>query len=152
MKAVVRLFLCIAAIAAWAGQTLAGPADDVVATATAFFNAQNAHDLETVSSIMADSEDFLLIRGPALLWGHDAVVKQYAELYKGVWAVKTDGKPPKVVMMNDTAAETFVPVTFTVGPKEGETKAFTLNVTQFWVRNGNNWQIQSIIATPVKPL
>ncbi|MBB4063392.1 YybH family protein [Gellertiella hungarica] len=152
MKSIARHFLLVAVVAAGACQAHAGPADDVAATATAFFNAQNAHDLETVSSIMANSEDFLLVRGPALVWGHDAVVKQYAELYKGVWAVKTDGKPPKVVMFNDTAAETFVPVTFTVGPREGETKEFALNVTQIWVRNGGNWQIQSILATPVKPL
>lgn len=152
MKSIVRSFLCVAAVVGGACMAHAGPAEEVAATATRFFKAQNAHDLETVSSIMANSEDFLLVRGPVLLWGHDAAVKQYEELYKGVWSVKTDGKPPKVVMFNDTAAETFVPVTFTVGPKEGETKEFTLNVTQIWARNGDDWQIQSILATPVKPL
>lgn len=151
MKSITRSLLSVAAVMLGAISAQAGPAEDVAATATTFFAAQNAHDIKTVSEIMVDSDDFLLIRGPVLLWGHDAVVKQYAELYKGVWAVKTDGKPPKVVMLNDAASQTFVPVTFTVGPKEGKTKTFTLNVIQTWVRNGSNWQIQSIVATPVKP-
>lgn len=151
MKSIVKSVLAMAITALAAGHALAGAREDVVATATAFFKAQNAHDIKTVSRIMAQSEDFMLIRGPMLLWGHDAAVKQYEELYKGVWSVKTDGKPPKVVMLKDDAAQSFVPVTFTVGPKEGDTKQFTLNVTQIWVKNGSDWQIQSILATPVKP-
>ena len=64
--------------------------------------------------------------------------------------MKTDGKPPKVVILNEGAGETFVPVTFTVGAKSGETKDFALNVPQFWVKQGSDWKIQSILATPVK--
>lgn len=122
---------------------------EVTAAATAYFNAQNAHDIATVSDMLVASDDLLVVRGPAVSWGRDAAIKQYEAIYKGGWALKTDGKPPKVVMLGETAAETFVPVTFTVGPKEGETKQFTMNVTQVWVKAADKWLTQSIIATPL---
>lgn len=136
-------------VAASTGLARADSVADVTAAATAYFNAQNAHDLATVSAMLVPSEDLLVVRGPAVSWGRDAAIKQYEAIYKGVWKLETDGKPPKVVMVGESAAETFVPVTFTVGPKEGQTKQFTMNVTQVWVKTDGKWLTQSILATPL---
>ena len=119
---ILKLVLSLVMLGALAGTVRAGGMDEVTAAATAYFNAQNAHDIGTVSAMLADTPDLLVIRGPSVSWGKDAAVQQYAALYKGIWKLGTDGKPPKVVMVGETAAETFVPVHFTVGPKEGETK------------------------------
>ncbi len=144
-----HLFLVSAVLAALTGTAQAGTREDVAARATAFFNAHNSHDLETVSSMLVKADDFLLIRGPSVTWGTDAVVKQYEEAFKGVWTLRTDGKPPKVIVDSDTTAEVFVPVNFKVGPKEGSTKEFAMNVTQIWIKDGESWKIRSIFATPV---
>lgn len=141
--------ISILLVAASTGLARADSVADVTAAATAYFNAQNAHDLATVSAMLVPSEDLLVVRGPAVSWGRDAAIKQYEAIYKGVWKLETDGKPPKVVMVGESAAETFVPVTFTVGPKEGQTKQFTMNVTQVWVKTDGKWLTQSILATPL---
>ena len=133
-----------------AGLSRAGQTEDVIAAARHYYTALNAHDLETAGAMLVDAEDLLLVRGPSVTWGKQAVLAQYETAFKGVWRMTTEESAPKVMVVNDTVAETFIPVTFEVGPKEGETKLFTLNVKQVWVKQ-DDWKLRTILATPVAP-
>ena len=49
MTSIAKFCFVLAITATAAGHAVAGEAGDVIAAATTYFNAQNAHDIETVS-------------------------------------------------------------------------------------------------------
>src|SRR5712692_2317276 len=89
----VKGFFFFAALAAIA--TLAQAAtmeDEVRAVVDRYIAVQNAHDLKSRRSLLADSPDLLWISRGKPIWGREAALKSLEERYRGTWRIDVDRK------------------------------------------------------------
>ena len=63
----------------------AAPEDDVKGVFDRFISAQNAHNGTAVRELLLDSPNFLWVTRGAPIWGRDAAMKRFEELYQGTW-------------------------------------------------------------------
>jgi ketosteroid isomerase-like protein len=110
------LALTFAAPAFFVPPAQAAPPDDVRAAFERFIAAQNAHDAKAVEALLLGSPEFLWITRGAPVWGTDAALRRFAALYDGTWKLEPETAALKIMMIGDTAAQLYVPITFTIGP------------------------------------
>jgi hypothetical protein len=132
-------------------RAFAGPDDDVKATFDRFVVAQNAHDISALREVLLDSPNFLLVSRGAPFWGRDAALKRFEALYQGTWKISPDTANLKVIMLNDTTAQLFVPVMFNIGPSGQPAPDTRFLVNQTLVKTPSGWRIASIMPIPVPP-
>jgi hypothetical protein len=127
----------------------ASPDDDVRAVFTQFVASQNSHDLAGVRDVLLDSPGFLWVTRGMPVWGRDAALKRFETLYQGTWKLSPDGSNLKVVFLNDTTAQLFVPILFNIaGPGQVAPDApFLMNQTV--VKTGTGWRIANILPIPL---
>jgi len=128
---------------------VAAPEDEVRSTFDRFVNAQNAHDLKTVESLLLGSPDFLWITRGAPVWGHDAALKRFASLYEGTWRLDPELTSLKVILIGESVAQVYVPIMFAIGaagqPPQGA--KFLMNLVL--VKTQTGWKVSSILPVPV---
>lgn len=136
-------------LVASASAAFAGPEEDVKATFAKFVAAQNAHDLKAVEGLLLDSPDFLWITRGAPLWGREEALKRFGMLYQGTWHLDPEGSFVKVILLNDSAAQLYAPVSFQIGAagQAATTQRFMLN--QVLVKTKEGWKVSSILPIPV---
>src|SRR5687767_10637218 len=81
------------------GNAFAGVEDEVKATFDHFVTAQNAHDISAVRKLLWDSPNFLWVTRGAPIWGRDAALKRFENLYRGTWKLSPDISNLKVVVL-----------------------------------------------------
>lgn len=133
------------------GYALAGADDDVKATFDRFVAAQNAHDISAVRELLLDSPNFLWVTRGAPIWGRDAAIKRFETLYQGTWKLSPDTSKLKVIVLSDTTAQLFVPITFNIGPLGQPAPDAPFLMNQTLVKTSAGWRIASILPIPVPP-
>lgn len=133
------------------GQALAGVDDDVTATFDRFVAAQNAHDVFAVRDLLLDSPNFLWVTRGAPIWGREAALKRFEALYQGTWKLSPDASNLKVVLLNDTTAQVFVPIMFNIGPAGQPAPDAPFLMNQTLVKTAAGWRIANILPIPLPP-
>jgi ketosteroid isomerase-like protein len=133
------------------GQALAGVDDDVKGTFDRFVAAQNAHDVSAVRDLLLDSPNFLWVTRGAPIWGREAALKRFETLYQGTWKLSPDTSNLKVVLLNDTTAQLFVPIMFNIGPAGQPAPDAPFLMNQTLVKTAAGWRIANILPIPLPP-
>ena len=134
-----------------AGHAFAGIDDEVKATFDRFVAAQNAHDVSAVRDLLLDSPNFLWVTRGAPIWGRDAALKRFETLYQGTWKLSPDTSNLKVVVLNDTTAQLFVPIMYNIGPPGQPAPDAPFLMNQTLVKTAAGWRIANILPIPVPP-
>jgi ketosteroid isomerase-like protein len=146
-----RVFACIVAgaVVGSAGAR-AGSEDDIKAMFERFVVAQNARDLAAVRDLLLDSPDFLWITPRAEpIWGREAAMKRFEKLYQGTWKLNPDRAGLRVLLLSDSSAQVFVPITFNSGPAGQPPTDSVALVNQILVKTPAGWRVASILPIPV---
>ena len=112
----VKRFFFFAALTAIA--TLAQAAtmeDEVRAVFDKYIATQNAHDLKSMRSLLADSPDLLWISRGKPIWGREAALKSLEERYKGTWRIDVDKKELRVISVSRRVAQVYAPTQLKIG-------------------------------------
>ena len=145
-----RISIALASMLALStGPVVAGVEDDVKATFDRFVVAQNAHDVSAVRDSLLDSPGFLWVTRGAPIWGRDAALKRFETLYLGTWKLSPDSPNLKVVLLSDTTAQLYVPVTFNIGQKGQPAPDAPFLMNQTLVKTSDGWRIASILPIPL---
>lgn len=148
--------LAIAAVVACvigASPTAQAAADDEIKVAfERFVAAQNAHDPVAVRALLADSPNFLWITRGNVIWGRDAAIKRFEANYAGTWKLAPKSSDLKVMLLNEGAAQLFVPILFTTGPAGQPAQDSWSFINQTLVKTAEGWKVMSIlpIAAPAQ--
>ena len=125
------------------------PEDDVKETFDRFVIAQNAHDATAVRELLWDSPSFLWVTRGAPIWGREAAIKRFETLYQGTWKLSPDVSGLKVVMLSDSTAQLFVPITFNIGPSGQAAPDTPFLMNQTLVKSAAGWRIANILPIPL---
>ena len=131
------------------GYALAAPDDEVKVTFDRFVSAQNAHDVSAVRDLLLDSPNFLWVTRGAPIWGRDAALKRFETLYQGTWKLSPDTLNLKVLVLSDTTAQLFVPITFNSAPPGQPAPDAPFLMNQTLVKTAAGWRIASILPIPL---
>ena len=117
-----------------------------------FVEAQNAHDVIAVRELLLDSPNFLWVTRGAPIWGREAAFKRFETLYQGTWKLSPDMANLKAVLVTDTIAQLYVPITFNIGPpgQAAPDTPFLMNQTR--VKTAVGWRIANILPIPLPAL
>ena len=130
---------------------VASPAseDDVRATFDQFVKAQNSHDIVGVRDLLLDSPNFLWVTRGAPLWGREAALKRFESLYKGTWKLSPDMPNLKTVLVSETTAQLYVPITFNIGAAGQPAPDTLFLMNQTLVKTSAGWRIANILPIPL---
>jgi uncharacterized protein (TIGR02246 family) len=131
-----------------AGTAQAGTEDEVKALFTKFVAAQNAHDLKAVGELLQDSSNFLWITRGTPIWGRDAALKRFEALYQGTWSLDPKTNELKVIELQPSAAQLYVPVTFMIAPAGQTAQPIRFLLNQVLVKTAEGWKVSSILPIP----
>jgi len=123
--------------------------DDVRAVFDQFVKAQNSHDLAGVREVLLDSPNFLWVTRGAPVWGREAALKRFESLYQGTWKLSPDMSNLKTVLVSETTAQLYIPITFNIGAP-GQTAPDTpFLMNQTLVKTTAGWRIANILPIPL---
>jgi hypothetical protein len=125
----------------------------------ALIDAENRHDLPAVRKFVWQSSDTLFVAKTATpaegnwagFWGTEVVLQHFHDLYQGVFVMEPDYSRVKTVILTKDVAETYAPLSISVG-YAGQTpvpKRFLMIVT--WIRTTAGWRMATDIALPIPP-
>ena len=123
--------------------------DDVRATFDQFVKAQNSHDIVGVRDLLLDSPNFLWVTRGAPLWGREAALKRFESLYQGTWKLSPDMPNLKTVLVSETTAQLYVPITFNIGAAGQPAPDTTFLMNQTLVKTSAGWRIANILPIPL---
>ena len=147
-----KRFLFFAALASIAMLAHAATMEDEVrAVFDKYIAIQNAHDLKSMRSLLADSPDFLWISRGKAIWGREAALKSLEERYKGTWRIDADKKELRVISISRRVAQVYAPTQLTVGDPGVEPARNRLYINLMMVKKPEGWQIVSILPILVPP-
>lgn len=149
MKTSPRLtaFACAASIC-WAGAAFAAAEDEVRAAFERFVQVQNAHDAQALEALLADSPQFLWITRGTVVWGREAALKRFSNLYEGTWRLDPDYGSLRVLPVTSDVAQLYVPVQFTTGAAGQAAQVTRTFLNQVLVKTGGSWRVISILPIP----
>jgi hypothetical protein len=122
--------------------------------------AENAHDIETVRTMVWDSPSALFVAKTktaaegnwAGFWGKEVVVEHLHDLFAGTFRIDPDYSKEKTALLSPTVAETYVPVDISVAyaGQSGTPKPFLMIIE--WVQGSSGaWKMATDIALPIPP-
>jgi hypothetical protein len=125
----------------------------------ALIDAENRHDLSAVRTMVWQSPDMLFVAKTATpaegnwagFWGTEVVLQHFQDLYQGIFFMEPDYSRVKTVSLTKDVAETYAPLSISVG-YAGQTsvpKPFLMVVT--WIRTIAGWKMATDIALPIPP-
>jgi ketosteroid isomerase-like protein len=130
------------------GSAFAASEDEVRAAFQQFIAAQNAHDVKAVEGLLLPSPDFLWITRGAPIWGRDAALQRFAALYQGTWHLDPETAGLKIVMLGDSAAQIYIPITFAIGAAGQPAQQTKFLMNQVLVKTAAGWKVSSILPIP----
>ena len=123
--------------------------DDVRAAFDQFVRAQNSHDIGGVRELLLDSPNFLWVTRGAPVWGREAALKRFESLYQGTWKLSPDMPNLKTVLVSETTAQLYVPITFNIGAAGQPAPDTTFLMNQTLVKTSAGWRIANILPIPL---
>lgn len=123
----------------------ATPQDDVRSFFEHFVAAQNAHDLDTVQTMLWDSPDFLWISRGTQVRGSSDALATYRSYYTGTWHLDADMTKFQTIVLSSDVVELFVPVTFSRGAPGQLPQSATFLISQTLIHNATGWHVATII-------
>lgn len=121
-------------------------------------DAENKHDPQTVKTLLYDSPGTLLVAktktkeegGWAGFWGKETVSQHLeAVITGGTFVITPDYTKEKITFIKPDVAELYVPVNIAVSYAGQNPVAKPFLMIIIWIRDKNEWKIQSDIAIPV---
>jgi hypothetical protein len=121
-------------------------------------NAENNHDPITVKTMLYNSPGTLLIAktktkeegGWAGFWGKETVGQHLeAVISGGTFNITPHYSAEKIIFIKPDVAELYIPVDIAVSYAGQEPTAKPFIMVLIWIRDQNQWKIQSDIAIPV---
>jgi len=123
--------------------------EDVRAVFDQFVKAQNSHDIVAVRELLLDSPNFLWVTRGAPVWGREAALKRFESLYQGTWKLSPDMANLKTVLVGETTAQLYVPITFNIGAAGQPAPDAPFLMNQTLVKTPAGWRIANILPIPV---
>ena len=131
-----------------AGGAQASAEDEVRAAFDRFVLVQNAHDAKALEPLLADSSQFLWITRGTAVWGREAALQRFANLYDGTWRLDPDPASVRVVPISENVAQLYAAVQFTIGAPGQPPQATRFLLNQVLVKSGGAWRVMSIFPIP----
>jgi hypothetical protein len=131
-----------------AGGAQASAEDEVRAAFDRFVLVQNAHDAKALEPLLADSPQFLWITRGTAVWGREAALQRFANLYEGTWRLDPDPASVRVVPISENVAQLYAAVQFTIGAPGQPPQATRFLLNQVLVKSGGAWRVMSIFPIP----
>jgi ketosteroid isomerase-like protein len=128
---------------------MAATDDDVRGVFDQFVKAQNAHDIAAVRELLLDSPNFLWVTRGAPVWGREAALKRFETLYQGTWKLSPDLANLKAVLVSDTTAQLYVPITFNIGAPGQPAPDTPFLMNQTLLKTAGGWRIANILPIPL---
>lgn len=122
--------------------------EEVRTTFANFVTAQNAHDVKAVQALLWPSPDFLWITRGTAVWGVEAALRRFTTLYQGTWRLDPENAGLKIVMLSDSAAQLYIPVTFAIGAAGQPAQQTKFLMNQVLVKTTSGWKVSSILPIP----
>jgi hypothetical protein len=138
--------LCLASLLALEPAHAASP--DLRPAFQEFVVVQNARDLTKLKLVLLDSPDFLWVSGGVAIWGRDAALRRFAELYKGTWKLEPNMAAYRSQQLAADVAEIFVPILITVGPAGKPATKLKVLMNLIYIHVGNDWKLAKILPAP----
>ncbi|WP_052406255.1 hypothetical protein [Paraburkholderia heleia] len=118
-------------------------------------DAENAHDIAKLNSVLADSPDaevspVSFVARAYQFWGKKEVMKHFDETFKGTWHLEPDMTRSRVVMLNAVTAQIYVPTKVTLGAPGKDAATATYLINQFAVRTSQGWRFTAILPVPAQ--
>jgi ketosteroid isomerase-like protein len=123
--------------------------DDVRAVFDQFVKAQNAHDVAGVRELLLDSPNFLWVTRGAPVWGREAALKRFESLYQGTWKLSPETSGLRAVLVSETTAQLYVPITFNIGAAGQPAPDTPFLMNQTLVKTASGWRIANILPIPL---
>ncbi len=148
----VKRFIFLAVLAAIGTPAQAATMEDEVrAVFDKYIAVQNAHDLKSMRSLLADSPDLLWISRGKPIWGREAALKNLEERYKGTWHIDVERKELRIISVSRRVAQVYAPTQLTVGDPGVDPSKTRLYINLVMVKKPEGWQIVSILPIIVPP-
>jgi ketosteroid isomerase-like protein len=119
--------------------------DEIRAVFVRFVAAQNAHDADTVGSMIWDSPDFLWVSRGNPVRGSQEAIAIFRSYYKGTWHLEPDMTRFNVTLITDGVAQVLVPVVFTRGLPGQPPQSAEYLISQTLVHDREGWHITTIL-------
>jgi hypothetical protein len=110
-----------------------------------FIAAQNVHDMNAIGEVIARSPDFLWITTTKPLWGYEAALAHFAEVYKRTYNLAPKLEELKLTVVTDDAAQLYVPVDLTIGAAGKEAQRLRFMLHQIYAATPSGWKLISIL-------
>ena len=123
--------------------------DEVRAVFDQFVKAQNSHDVDGVRELLLDSPNFLWVTRGAPVWGREAAIKRFESLYQGTWKLSPDMSNLKTVLVSETTAQLYIPITFNIGAPGLAAPDTPFLMNQTLVKTAAGWRIANILPIPI---
>src|SRR5882672_11126983 len=148
----VKRFLFFAALATITTLAQAATMEEAVrAVFDKYIAIQNAHDLTSMRSLLADSPDFLWISRGKPIWGREDALKSLEERYRGSWRIDVERKELRIISVSRRVAQVYAPTLITVGDPGVDPVKNRLYINLVMVKKPEGWQIVSILPIIVPP-
>lgn len=129
----------------------AAPTDEAQDLYRRFAAAQNARDLQSVSSLLLDSPRFLWVSDGKTFWGRATMLERMASFQQSeIWRVEPDLDKAVPVEVNEDAAYLHLPLTLVIGASPAPDRLRFL-VSVLTVRTPDGWKIAALFTTTEKP-
>ncbi|MDB5881186.1 MAG: hypothetical protein JWP43_1064 [Ramlibacter sp.] len=139
------LFMAVAAACSFANTAGAATEDEVRSAFEKFVQVQNAHDAKGLESLLADSGQVLWITRGTAIWGREAVLQRFSQLYQGTWKLEPEWSAFRVVPLGADTAQLVVPVQFTTGASGQTPSVARMFLNQTLMKTSSGWRVVSIL-------
>ena len=123
--------------------------DEVRTVFDQFVKAQNSHDVAGVRELLLDSPNFLWVTRGAPVWGREAALKRFESLYQGTWKLSPDTSNLKTVLVSESTAQLYIPITFNIGAPGQPAPDTPFLMNQTLVKTAAGWRIANILPIPL---
>jgi hypothetical protein len=145
----------VASSVAYAQEKASGDGEAVRALFLKQVDAENAHDLVRLDSILADSPDdqsspVSFVARAYQFWGKKEVMKHFDETFKGTWHLEPDMTRSRIITVSADTMQIYVPTKVTYGASGKDAVTATFLINQFAVRTPQGWRFTAILPVPAR--
>ena len=143
-----RLWMAAALLYAMANTpALAGPAEEAQRLYAAFVEAQNAHDLQQVRSLLLDSPGFLWVTNGLSVWGPDAAIARLARFHANeIWRIEPANDRARAVEVAPDTAFLHIPLVLIVG-SANDPQRYRILISALCAETPQGWRIAALFTT-----
>jgi hypothetical protein len=145
------VFMTVAGACSFANTAGAAMEDEVRSAFEKFVQVQNAHDAKALDALLADSGQVLWITRGAAIWGREAVLQRFTQIYQGTWKLEPDWSAFHVVPLGAETAQLVVPVQFTTGAPGQAPAVARMYLNQTLMKTSSGWRVVSILPIAATP-